>query len=248
MAIPVGQFTRKQIIDRALRKVGNTALGTSPDYEAQLWLNQILFDIYSQYDWPFCRGTVTDQLLTGNSFSVTTAAYITAAGAGFLRPAHDVAMVVTAINGLPQGALVREVDRRQFEIVTALNATVTGTIPEIFCVYQEAGIVKVYPTVSTSVTFSLTYFFMPATIAIDTTGDSSIPLFPWADYLIQCVFATALDYEMDGRASTEMIKKEAMLTKILKIAFPSRSGEPTIPLDTQIFGSPFRNEVEWPSR
>lgn len=247
MAIPTGQLTRKQIIDRALRKVGNTALGTAPDYEAQLWLNQILYDVYTQYDWPFCRSTVTGLSLTGSSFSVSGAPFVS--GEQFLHPAHDVALIVTAVDGTAQGALVREIDRRQFEIITAMNPGVTGTVPEVFCVQQEASTVKVYPSVSGhTVTLSLTYFFLPASIAIDTTGDSTIPTFPWADYLIQAVFSTALDYEMDGRAATEMLKKEAMLSKILKIAFPSRAGEPTIPLDTQVFGSPFRGDAGWPFR
>lgn len=242
MAIPAGQLTRKSIVDRALRRAGNTALGSAPDYEAQIWLNQILFDLYSQWDWPFTR-TSASITLSGTTFALGT---LTTAASSFLRPANDIALTIMAIDGNPQGGLIREVDRRTFDLLRGQTAGSTGTLPDAYCVIYESNVLAWYPaTLTSSITANFTYQFLPAMLAIDSTEDASIPTFPWADYLIQALFVAVLEYEMDGRANAEAQKRDMMLQRIRNIALPARSAEPTIPLDVNVFSRPFWGDDTW---
>ena len=126
-----------------------------------------------------------------------------------------------------------------------VTASTQATVPEVCCYLYEQNALGIYPSISTTCTANLTYYFLPAQIAIDPTGDSVVPTFPWHDYLIQALFVATLEYEMDGRADTEGQKREGMLSRIRNIANPSRVSDPIIPLDPQVFGTPFRDDINW---
>ena len=49
----------------------------------------------------------------------------------------------------------------------------------------------------------------------------------------------ALEFEADGRADAEREKANRMLEKVRQAAKPLRAQEPVIPLDPQVFGTPF---------
>jgi hypothetical protein len=238
MAIPAGQLTRGSIVSRATRKAGNTQLAAAPDYEAQIWLNQILYDLYTQFDWAFTR--TTDPItFSGQLFSIVGLT------ATFSRPANDIALMLTSIDGAPAGQLIREVDRRTFDLLNGSTPGLTTTVPDVYTVIYESFSLAFYPTCTSTITANFTYQFLPAQIPIDPTGDATIPTFPWGDYLIQALFVAILEYEMDGRADNEAQKRELMLRRIRNIAFPSRSAEPTIPLDVNVFSRPFWGDEDW---
>ena len=48
-SLPTGRLTRKQIVDLSCRRAGNTQLAAGPNYDAQTWLNQILYDL--AWEW-----------------------------------------------------------------------------------------------------------------------------------------------------------------------------------------------------
>ena len=238
MATIIGQLTRKSIVDRACRRAGNTALSQAPDYEAQIWLNQILSDLYVQFDWPFLILTQSVSL-SGLSFFLGN---LDTAVGSFTRPAHDLGLVVTAIDGAPSSGLIREVDRRTFDYLSGMNSTATALVPDVYTINYQNNYILFYPTISSTITANFSHYVQPAALPIDTSGDSLIPTFPWSDYLIQALFVAVLEYEMDGRANSEAEKRELMLQRIRNITLPSRSAEPTIPLDVNVFSMPFRGE------
>lgn len=227
---PAARFTRKQIVDRALRRAGNTQLANGPEFEAQLWLNQILFDIYTLYDWPMLQTTV----------AMTLNADITLP-TDFAKTLDDNALVINTIDSSPVYRVIQQVDRETYDRVKG-PGTATGQPMVWFCdLNTSTG--RIWPLASgQSVSGTLRYQSLPADIAIDLTGDSVIPTFPWHDFLIQALYTYTLEYENDGRAQAEVQKREAFLAKILKAAHPSRSGPSTIPLDPQVFSQPFSDD------
>jgi hypothetical protein len=51
MAVPSGRLTRGRIIQLAQREAGNT--NSQLIAEMRVWLNLLLQDLYSQWDWTF---------------------------------------------------------------------------------------------------------------------------------------------------------------------------------------------------
>lgn len=232
-----GNLTRKQIVDRALRKAGNTALASSPDYDAQTWLGQILFDLYMGYRWPWLEAATT----------ITLNDTTTALSVSFGKPIGDDSFTVQTINGVSSPQVIRFADSEAFQRLLDLNPTTTG-VPQVWTlVYSTTNSspsVQVWPNpIGAGVTAQLRFQSMPAEIPVDTTGDSTIPTFPWHDYLIQALYVAALEYEFDSRSTTESQKRELMLDRVCKATFPLRSQTNEIPLDRSVFGTPYRPDV-----
>lgn len=229
--LPTGQLTRKGIVDRALRKAGNSALSAGPTYEAQIWLNNILFDLYTTYTWPFLRTSTPVDLSTG---TITLPA-------DFLQTYNDTALIVTAVGGTPTFKRLQEVDQELF-LQLDRTGTVRGT-PSAWTIDRTQGVAYCTPAPdAVAYTGILYYQRLPTLIPIDGTGDSLIPTFPWSDFLIQALYVAALEYESDGRSDTEAVKREQLLSRIVNRANPLRSQSPVIPLDPQVFSSTFNGD------
>ena len=115
-----------------------------------------------------------------------------------------------------------------------------GGFPRIWHADRNAGVARFFPDPSgNTITATLRYQALPADIPVDTSGDASVPWFlsPW--YLVQELFVRILEFEADGRADAEREKANRMLEKVRQAAKPLRAQEPVIPLDPQVFGTPF---------
>src|SRR5437867_3763973 len=99
--LPAGRLTRKQVVDLALRRAGNTQLAAAPNFDAQTWLNQILYDLAAEWSWPTLM-TTTTVAITGPTFSLP---------ADFLKAQDDAGLILTTINGGSQRISVDEVSR-----------------------------------------------------------------------------------------------------------------------------------------
>ena len=227
--LPTGRLTRKQIVDVALRRAGNTQLASGPNFDAQTWLNQILYDLAVEWSWPTLM-TTTTVAITGPTFSLPT---------DFLKAQDDAGLILTTINGGSQRVFLDEVDRYTFEVAQPTNVG-TGGFPRIWHADRNAGLGRVFPDpTGNTIVAQLRYQQLPSDIAVDTSGDSTIPWFPWSWYLVQYLFVRTLEFEADVRAGPERDRANAMLEKVRQAAKPLRAQEPVIPLDPQVFGTPF---------
>ena len=226
--LPTGQFDRGTIIDLALRRVGNTAIKS----DARQWLDQILFDLYTQFTWPF--------LLTSTTFSLTTRTFTLPSN--FLRTPHDQAHQITAINGSTTRGTIFEVPRPDLET----RPSDTTGVPRIWTANLALGEGIVWPTPASAQTVAtqLLYYQLPAQL----TSDTDVPTFPWSQYLVQMVYVRALEYERDQRSVQETQRAQLMLNALRNTAFPLRQLEPTVPLDAQVFSPGYRDDIETFSR
>jgi len=226
--VPTGQFNRGTIIDLALRRVGNTAIKV----DARSWLDQILFDLYTQFTWPF--------LLTLTTFSLTARTFTLPSD--FLRAPHDHAHQITAVNGATTRGTIYEIPRADLET----RPSDTAGVPRVWTANLSAGVGILWPVPdsTTSTSTQLLYQRLPAQL----TADTDVPTFPWSQYLVQAVYVAALEYERDGRSVQETARREALLNTLRQTSAPWRQHEPTLPLDAQVFSPGFRDDLDGWSR
>lgn len=232
MAIPVGRVTRGVILRQALQRAGNerllTPVGTDPAL-ARVKLNRILEDLYRDWDWPFLWKSATVQF--GATFALPD---------DFDRSEDDLALT-WLVNGYRRRA--QEVDRYTFELKSG-NVNVTASEPLLWSADRAAGIARVWPTPDSTVVATLRYKHQPADLDPTdvATYDADIPLFPWADYLMDAVFQWAQEYEQDPRAMQTLSLCEAKLARIRATAIPARSRQSVVPLDPDVFTpGPYRS-------
>jgi hypothetical protein len=228
-SLPTGRLTRKSIVDLACRRAGNTQLAAGPNFDAQTWLNQILYDLAVEWSWPTLMTSIP-VAITGPTFPLP---------ADFLKSQDDAGLVLTSVNAGGQRIFLDEVDRYTFEV--AQPPTVgSGGFPRIWHADRNAGLARLFPDPSgLTITGLLRYQALPADIPVDTSGDATIPWFPWPWYLVQDLFVRVLEFEADGRAGAERDRANLMLEQVRQAAKPLRAQEPVIPLDPQVFGTPF---------
>src|SRR5438309_3840 len=135
-SLPPGRLTFGQIRNFALRKAGNRAVID----DANIWLTQLLFELYVEWEWPFLMAVATP------------------------------------------------------------------------------------PTTPTA-------------------KDALVPVFPYHLFLVQALYVLALEYEQDPRASDERQKVVTQLAAIRGTAMPLRSQPGVIPLDPDVFGTPFTEDL-----
>ena len=244
--IPRGWLTRGQIVDLALKKVGNIALKSAPTYMAQAFLNEILHNLYTMYDLPFLymyyMVDLTVQLGSRAPYvslpAPSTVADPTFGSHGFARCSLDDALTIFAINGENAYLQVKQLDLTSFNRYVG-DGNARG-IPDAFHIDHPGLLLFFWPKVpSTGVYWEVSGRFRyqrhPRILLLDSTDDSAIPEFPWSEYLIDALVARCYEFEGDSRAVQEYVKAESRLKKFLDAAHPFRSGTPTIPLDDQVF-------------
>lgn len=227
MPIPVGRYTRKQIRDLALNRAGNRRL----DADATAWLAQLLFDLYTLYDWPFLWASTT-VTLTGPTFGLP---------GDYLSSQDDESLVITAVDGMTQGnVVVAELDRTTFESLgTQLSS---GPVPRFWHadLADGVGLLAPNPTGHT-IAATLRYKFLPA--EVDAANEpTEIPMFPWHSYLVQALYVLALEHEKDGRALQEAAVRDQMFQQIRRGWAPRNARQTTIPLDGRVFRVPFQGD------
>lgn len=233
MAIPRGsQVSQGVILRQALQRAGNERLllSTGSSYlgadpaPARVKLNRILEDLYRDWDWPFLWTEAPVQF--GASFPLPE---------DFDRAEDD-----WALSWGEQGSRcwAAQVDRAAFEVRSRNLEAAPGGGPLIWSVDYATGVARVWPTPDHTIVATLRYKFQPvlADPQIDPVGfDETIPLFPWADYLMDAVFAWAQEYEQDPRYVQTMQINDEKLKRIRATAIPARSRQSVVPLDPQVF-------------
>lgn len=227
MAVFTGRRTHRQIIDQALKKVGNTKILV----EARVELNRILERLYLEHEWPF--------LYEEASLTLTSS---TALPTDFLKvESPDTGLRGTAVNGVTEDWPILIVTptawRRQ-----AIPRAETATHPDIAMIDYAEGVLKPWPIPESTVTALLVYKKLPAESdpTDTTTFDAATPTFPYAGLLSDLLEQWGHEYEHNSQAAQLLAAKNARsLSMILGIANPPDTNQAdTIELDAGIFATP----------
>jgi len=233
MALPPGQLTFGQIRDLALRRLGNP--GSVAD--AGTILSQILFELYTGWEWPFLNFTAFP-VITGPTFFLPP---------DFLKTSDDRGLTITSVDNtatFSQG--VNEVDPFTFSAVS--QPTSLG-VPQIWSPDRQAGIGNVFPNPTGHIIVTtLRYKYLPTgdvsapSPSNPNSKDAIIPQFPYHLYLIQALFCEMLKYENDPRQAVQESLRDKQFTLLRQGAQPLGSQVTVIPLDDDIFGATFSGD------
>ena len=226
MAVFTGRRTRRQIIDQALKKAGNTKILV----EARVELARILERLYLEHEWPF--------LYTETSLTLTAS---TTLPTNFLKvESSDTGLRGTAVDGVtddwPIFIVTPTTWRRQ-----AIPRTETAERPEFAMIDYATSVLKPWPVPSGSVTALLVYKYLPTELdpTSTTAYDADIPTFPYHGYLTDVLEQWAQEYEHNATAAQLLAaKNRESLAMLLGTAIPKDANQASsIELDPAIFGA-----------
>lgn len=207
-------LTRTQIVSAGLQKAGQPQLTT----HANTWLNAALRRAYGSWNWPFLH-----KRLGGIALATGTTSFDF--GAGSNGETLDVKRVLDPVRLYTSGytakgrARIRNVNDTDLDIDETLNDPSKGRgIPTTFKVRLSTSIQgrwTLYPNPIPDKDYlvALEYLFLPANLS----GDSSVPIYPEDETLIQMVYVEALRFMDDERGllltkiAAEDSKLQAML-------------------------------------
>jgi len=224
MAVFTGRRTRRQIIDQALKKAGNTKILV----EARVELARILERLYLEHEWPFLY-TETTLALTASTTLPTD----------FLKvESSDTGLRGTAVDGVTEDFPILIVTPTEWRR-RAIPRAETAERPDIAMVDYATSTLKPWPIPETTVTALLVYKKLPAEIDPTNTAvyDVDVPTFPYHGYLTDEVERWALNYEKDYNASSLKATENARdLAMLLGTAIPKDANQAAeIELDPGIF-------------
>jgi hypothetical protein len=227
MAVPSGRLTRGRIIQLAQREAGNT--NSQLIAEMRVWLNLLLQDLYSQWDWTFLF-TSTTVSIGSTSFPLPD---------NFLKTQDEWGLKVTMHGGVITNLRVPEVDREHFDAVAI--AQTTGSVPLMWHPDRQAGVGLVWPTPDTAVTATLRYkvWIADADVNDETAYDADIPTFPFHSYLVEKLRARVYGWDRNiPMADRTEAMAEAMFARQRGTALPRYSIAEQA-LDPSTFGPAF---------
>lgn len=231
MATPVGRLARGEIITQALNRAGNPKIKIG----ARIALNRILEALYTEHEWPDLATTLDGVSLSGPSFPLP---------ADFLRVVDDLGLQILTVSGAPYKIAVKELDPQAFEAVSNPVDQVS-THPFYYRIDRAANVGRLWPRATTAVTGRLRYVALPADVEVsgdmsDPTYDADVPRFFHHGHLIEEVYAWALAYDKDHRATeAKMLAKES-LAMVRGRILPRKAIPTTLELDPDVFSTPYR--------
>jgi hypothetical protein len=227
MAVFTGRRTRRQIIDQALKKAGNTKIIV----EARIELARILENLYLQHEWPFLYTETTLTLSASTSLP-----------SNFLKTeSSDTGLRVTSVDSVTQDSPIQIVTPTEWRRM-AIPRDATATTPDIAMVDYGASVIKPWPVPIGLVQALLVYKFLPGEVdpADTVTFDANIPTFPFHGLLTDYVEAWALEYEHNPAAQMLFMKNKDSLSMVLGTAIPRDANQSNaIELDPQFFSTPY---------
>lgn len=231
--IPPGRYTRQRIRDLALNRAGNRAL----DADATDFLSQHLYELYTLADWPF--------LYVAAPLTIT--GYTVALPDDFVTTVDDHALQILSNDGSPTpNTFALELSPEDLAARSGPGMQ-CGSPPLYFAISRADTTASFFPDPGGhTVQALLRYKRLPAEPAPADEPDD-IPVFPYHNYLVQAVYVFALEHERDARAQQEASNRDSLLASIRRGSAPLRSQRADIPLDPQVFRSPWRGwSGGWP--
>lgn len=190
----MGTLARSEIVARGLRLAGDTTLTT----RANEWLNSWLRSQYAAWPWPFLIKRASSLTLAQGATSLTVGA-----GSGgvsdVIRQVRDPIFVYTTDKSMRVKARISQIaDPSLAADESTILSTAIG-VPPYFKVRAEGttfGKWVLYPSLipDRALLVAFDYLVQPADIDTSTGGDSTVPLYPDDETMIQAVFVAGLKY------------------------------------------------------
>lgn len=233
MAVFTGRRTRRQIIDQALKKAGNSKILA----EARVELGRIIENLWLEHEWPFSYRETALVLVASTTLPTD-----------FLKvESSDTGLRGTSVDGV--------VDDWPILIVTptewrrrAIPRAETAERPDFAMVNYSTSTLLPWPIPEGTVRAVLVHKFLLAEVdpADTATFDADIPLFPYHGYLTDALELWAHQYEHN---TTQAAMREAgnarALSNLLANAIPRDANQAsTLELDPAIFSTPPRVNEE----
>lgn len=239
------RYSRGQIIDAALQRVGNTT--QSLIAQARIRLNRILQDLHQQWDWPFLWMSTPITIPPGQAW-----AYLPD---DFVKPEDEQSLHRVTVGGQPARGVLQELNRRKFFEVAGNRAWdsdqgIAGILetspsgPRVYCINYNSTppFVRVWPPCDTAVVVRVRYKMLPPDCSLDDPNvyDNDIPTFPFDNLLVDLLFEWAQSYEVDPRRAESLQVNASLVERVRGVAFPDRSYPGNIPLDPLFFSTPWQ--------
>lgn len=234
--VPPGRLTFGQIRRFGLSKAGNRAIIT----DANAWLCQLLYELYTSWNWPFLY-TQTFITFAGPTFPLPT---------DFLQSWDDNGQQIMVFDGQPIGPplqFVLETDPATFAAIELPNTA--GGMPRRWYADRGLGIGHLWPNPLGHVGTMLFRYkrlpdaeTIPAPDNTPTANDALIPAYPYHLHLINGLATLCAEYEQDPNAGAMRANWTQELQSIRANAMPLRATEQIIPLEPEVFGTPFTED------
>ena len=212
-------LTANEIIDLALRRIGNTSNQAVLDAQAEL--NNILDRLYIDFRWDFLKSTTSGNLSAGGTNIALPANYV-----DFWE--RQAVYLVDSNNGTIRLTVIS-----QPEIDMVHNPAATGT-PR----YVLANLSDMTWAPWPIPTKSYTYYYTYRRKANRISDFNAIVSFPNEALLIQLIFSWACGYEDDDRFPLEMALSEKMLRAFLKQQNAGSNKNRRTALSPSVFSTP----------
>ena len=202
--------TANQIIDLALRRIGNTTIVE----DAQAELNNILDRLYADFKWPFLKQTATGTVAAGDSEIALPSDFIDL----WDRQSFHLTQAPVPTNGSAAWWPVTTISQQELDAIWYRDFT---TPPDDSTCWGAPGRVLIdynnltftlYPWPNRAYDYEIVYRAKYVQI---TNFDLPVN-FPNEALLTQLLFAWACQFEDDERAMQEMALGEKLLRQFLK--------------------------------
>lgn len=188
--------TANQIIDLALRRIGNTTITA----DAQAELNNILDRLYTDFRWPFLKTIGTGSISEDQTSEPLPSTFVD------LWDRQSLHLIDPTTNArIPLETLAQQ------GYDPLRNPRKSGTPSFVVIDYNTMTWIT-YPLPNKAYDYEIIYRARPAQI----TDFDTVINFPNESLLEQLLFAWACDFEDDERANDELAKADRLLRQFLK--------------------------------
>ena len=198
--------------------------------DARMWLNQILMDLATDYDWPQNNVLNPDTAFSSGQTAYSLPTNFSTAGTCFL---------------VQNGSLnpIRILETYEFDNLRSVSLTGDPGI----CYIDEANSNIVFesaPATPSGKSWRLRYNKLPADLSLDETDDSVIPWFMGQKYLELMLVAYSFEHRDDDRYQNKMQEAQQELIGCIRNVYNTDSNS-RIQLNSSVFRSGRRGTRSW---
>jgi hypothetical protein len=234
--IPPGRLTFGQIRRFGLSKAGNRAIIS----DANAWLCQLLYELYTSWNWPFLYKQ-TNLFFNGPQFTLPS---------DFLQAWDDNALQILFFDGVRLGPPLQFIlETDPYTFTSAAMPFTTGGMPRRWYADRGQGLGFLWPDpTGHAVSCLFRYKSLPFQETIPppdnapTANDAIVPQYPYHLHLINGLATLCAEYEQDPNAGAARANWTQELQMLRANAMPLRATDQVIPLEPEVFGTPFTED------
>ena len=204
----MGVRTRDSIVSAGLALAGDTALTT----DANGWLNDWLRDEYRGWDWDFLRRLTTISLASGDvsaSMALTHPTKARPKDVYVHRPQGTIGASLNTRKLLIKRGFISGLEADQHPLLAPTSGESGEPESWMLAARDSGGLIYVWPRADQAYSLDVEWYETPA-----DPGATAVPIYPSDEVMIQAVYAKALQYMKDERASEATGMLQAMAAKV----------------------------------